>query len=86
MTGVRSLSFSTYHSTVQNVLLRLALSRDLDLVLPSKGTQFSKRSGRLVGPGVRFASGHVSEAPWHEAFVKRGEYDLFALHARYTSH
>ncbi len=65
------------YSTVQNVLLRGALERDLDLVAPRYGSV-------LMDAKVHFMPYNV-KAEWHRDFAEAGGVrHLFALHARFN--
>ncbi len=58
------------------VLLRYGLENpDLDIVVPLNGNQFS---------GIKPFEAQDVGTDWNEAFWRRGEYDMFPLHAKFS--
>ena len=71
------------HSAVQNILLRLAVNHNLNIVLPASTNHLNdpKRPYRFGEP---FKEQWLQKAAWHKNLMRKGLYHMTVLHTRWN--
>ena len=74
-----SLKLSQSYRSIQNILLRQSLKKELNVVLP-------KRGQNQLNPSQPFDPKwlETQDLPWHKTFVDIFRYDMMALHCMWN--